>query len=155
METTSHCEMGTQGARTSDLAEGDNWDLKELRVVSRVMRWQEWGIAFEADNRHAELLIEALGPGAASHSTPVVMQGKASEDKSLLLAWEEVRLLRTHAARASYLGIDRPDIAFSAKELCRRMSCPTKADLDALQQITQCIGVQRRNASRCPEVRLN
>ena len=39
---------------------GDNWDLKELRVLNRVLRWQEWGIAYEADHRHAELLIKAL-----------------------------------------------------------------------------------------------
>ena len=81
---------------------GDSWDLKELRVLNRVLRWQEWGIAFEADPRHAELLIKALGPGAASRSTPGVKQRKASDDETLPLGWEEVRLFRTHAARANY-----------------------------------------------------
>ena len=114
---------------------GDSWDLKELRVLNRVLRWQEWGIAYEADTRHAELLNKALGPGAASRSTPGVKQGKASDDKTLPLAWEEVKLFRTHAARANYLGMDRPDLAFSAKELCRRMSCPTMADMDAVRLV--------------------
>ena len=151
--------MGTQGARTSDLAEGGPHHFRRQLgfegTQGREPRDEVAGVGHRLRGRPSPRGAAELGPGAASHSTPVVMQGKASEDKSLLLAWEEVRLLRTDAARASYLGIDRPDIAFSAKELCRRMSCPTKADLDALQQITQCIGVQRRNATRCPGVKLN
>ena len=114
---------------------GDSWDLKELRVLNRVLRWQEWGIAHEADLCHAEFLIKALRRGAASRSTPGVKQGKTSDEKALPLAWEEVRFFRTHAGRANYLGMDRPDSAFPANELCRRMSCPTKADLDTLQRI--------------------
>ena len=40
---------------------GDREDLKELRVLNRVLRWKGWGIAYEADPRHAELLVRALG----------------------------------------------------------------------------------------------
>ena len=61
--------------------------------------------------------------------SPVVKQGKASEDKALPLAWEEFRLFRTHGGRANYLCMDWADVAFSATELCRRMSCLTLGEI--------------------------
>ena len=122
---------------------GDSWDLKELRVLNRVLRWRGWGIAYEADPRHAELLAKALGPGATSRSTPGVKAGGVAATATgggiggTPLSWGEARLFRAHAARANYLGMDRPDIAFAAKELCRRMSSPTTADLDAIRRLAQ------------------
>ena len=40
---------------------GDAGDQKELRVLNRAWRWDSWGISYEADPRHAELLVKALG----------------------------------------------------------------------------------------------
>ena len=53
---------------------GDAADLKEVRVLNRVLRWKAWGIAYEADPRHAELLIRTLGPNAPSRATPGIKQ---------------------------------------------------------------------------------
>ena len=47
----------------------------------------------------------------------------------------EVTLYRATAARANYLALDRPDLAFAAKEACRRMSAPTCGDLQALRRL--------------------
>eukprot|EP00974_Lingulodinium_polyedra_P102353 9911601-Lingulodinium_polyedra.AAC.1 len=44
-------------------------------------------------------------------------------------------LYRAGAARANYLALDRADLAFAAKELCRRMSSPTVADLVQLRRL--------------------
>ena len=50
--------------------EPERGDVQEIRCLNRVLRWQLTGIAMEADPRHAELLVAALGPTATSLSTP-------------------------------------------------------------------------------------
>ena len=47
----------------------------------------------------------------------------------------ETGLFRATAARANYLALDRPEVAFAAKELCRRMSEPRRRDKAALQRL--------------------
>ena len=47
----------------------------------------------------------------------------------------EAELFRSTAARANYLALDRPDVAFAAKELCRRMSAPRQQDRQALRRL--------------------
>ena len=44
------------------------------------------------------------------------------------LSPEDAGRYRAIAARGNYLALDRVDIAYSAKELCRRMSCPSRRD---------------------------
>ena len=48
---------------------------------------------------------------------------------------DERSLFRGASARANYLAMDRLDIAFSAKELCRRMAAPRQSDLLALRRL--------------------
>ena len=38
----------------------------------------------------------------------------------------DARSFRAVAARANYLGLDRPDLQFASKELCREMAKPTE-----------------------------
>ena len=35
----------------------------------------------------------------------------------------------------NYLALDRPDIAFSTKEVARRMSCPDSTDMVRLERV--------------------
>jgi hypothetical protein len=46
-------------------------------------------------------------------------------------------LFRSFAARANYLAMDRPDLSQATKELCRRMSAPKAADLQALGRVAR------------------
>ena len=57
----------------------------------------------------------------------------------------EVRAYRGGAARANYLGMDRPELAFATKELCRRMTSPSRRDLGALGRVA-------RYLAGCPRV---
>ena len=56
-------------------------------------------------------------------STPLAKDKDTPEDFPPMESGKRVRL-RSLAARANYLAMDRPDLAFAAKELCRRMSAP-------------------------------
>ena len=59
------------------------------------------------------------------------------QDSEVLLEGGEVRKFRGGAARANYLAQDRPELAYAAKELCRRMHAPCVADLRALERLVK------------------
>ena len=44
---------------------GDKQDMRELRVLNRVLSWRSEGIQLEADPRHQEILISELEAGRA------------------------------------------------------------------------------------------
>ena len=112
---------------------GDRQDVQELRVLNRVLCWRSDGIQLEADPRHQEILTSGLEQDVRSLSTPGVKDRRKDDDANTL-SEAEVQLFRSGAARANYLSMDRPDLAFATKELCRRMSAPTKADVEALRR---------------------
>ena len=119
--------------------------LKQLRVLNRIITWTFGGIEFEPDQRHAELIIAGMGvaagvgtPGSRDEATkasyPDTAMGKVdegvdlealdalaakvmpeAEDESPLLAPKDASAFRGMAARASYLALDRADIQFAVK----------------------------------------
>ena len=56
-------------------------------------------------------------------------------DDGVPLSAAEVTLYRATAARANYLALDRPDLAYAAKELCRHMGSPTIRDKLSLRRL--------------------
>ena len=120
---------------------GDKQDVRELRVLNRVLSWRSGGIQLEANPRHQEILISELEQGVHGLSTPVVKNSQRKDGDGdgaeSLLDEAEAQSFRSTAARASYLALDRPDLAFATKELCRRMSAPTKADVSVLRQMSR------------------
>jgi hypothetical protein len=133
------------------LLAGDKDDLQELSVLYRVLRWMPDGVCAEADPRHQEILVAQLIEDLKSLSTPGV-KGKAEKEEEEEekeeeeevseedLTAEEVSMYRSGAARANYyLSLDRADIAFAARELCRRMACPTRKELDPLVRVARCL----------------
>ena len=55
----------------------DKHDLKEIRILNRIVSWENDCIRFEADQRHPEILINALKlEGANGVSTPGVNRSK-------------------------------------------------------------------------------
>jgi len=114
---------------------GDEGDDKEIRVLNRVLRWSAEGIYYEADPRHAELLARDLAPSGPRVTTAGVKMEFKEEGEEELLEGIEIRQFRSGAARANYLAMDRPDISFATKELCRRMQAPT--DMAALRRVAR------------------
>jgi hypothetical protein len=117
---------------------GDPGELRELRVLNRIVQWTPQGLRYEADPRHGEILVRGVAGAERALSVP----GTPSKDFDPQNAEAELppaiaSLFRSFAARANYLAMDRPDLAQATKELCRRMSAPTAADLRALGRVAR------------------
>ena len=100
---------------------------KEGRVLSRIIRVTEEGWEYEPDQRHAEMIVEAMNlQNARGVSTPAedekAWEADANNEK---LTTEKATAFRKIAARANYLAADRPDLMYSVKEICRHMANPT------------------------------
>ncbi len=118
---------------------GGEGELKELRVLNRIIQWTPAGLRYEADPRHAEIVVRGVAGTERALSAP----GTGSKDFEAApgegenLPERTSSLFRSFAARANYLALDRPDISQATKELCRRMSAPKAADLRALARVAR------------------
>ncbi len=97
---------------------GDQGELRELRVLNRIIRWTPLGLKYEADPRHAEILV----CGVAGTERALRAPGTHSKDFEGPSVEAELTpaiasLFRSFAARANYLAMDRPDLAQATKEL--------------------------------------
>ena len=105
--------------------------VKEARLLNRVIRRTDDGWEYEADQRHAELIVKWLGlEEAKAVATPAEGERPwlAEEDEEKLGS-QEAREFRGLAARANYRALNRVDIQYAVKEVCRGMAEPTKRDV--------------------------
>ena len=124
----------TAGAR---LGPGKDDDHEGL-VLNRVVRWTSQGLEYEADPRQAEKLIrDTQLQGANSVTTPGVKPLSHQLQAEKPLSMGEFTRFRGQAARGNDLGPDRPDVIFSAKEICRGMSAPTDLHQAALKRMVR------------------
>ena len=110
---------------------------REGLIINRVVRATNEGFEMEADQRHAELIIEQLqlknGKGV---STPGIDdQDDHEEDALEALGPLEATSFGGMAGRCNYLSAGRPDIMFPVKELCRDMSKPTVKSMAKLEWV--------------------
>ena len=65
-------------------------------------------------------------------------------EPSDILVGEDATEYRAVAARANYLALDRPDIAYATKELCRDFGTPTKFSVERLKRLGRYLNHHRR-----------
>jgi hypothetical protein len=117
---------------------GGQGELRELRVLNRVIRWTAAGLKYEADPRHVEIIVRGVVGAERTLGAPGTHSKDFSDDyDERELPEATARLFRSFAARANYLALDRPDISQATKELCRRMSAPRAGDLQALSRVAR------------------
>ena len=106
--------------KTKVLGSGQG-EEKEGRVLNRVIRVTENGWEYEPDQRHADIIIEAMGMKEAKGVLTPTEDEKAWEEKSNdeELDAEKATKFRKVGARANYLAQDRPDSMYCVKEICR------------------------------------
>jgi len=98
------------------------------------------------------LTTELVRPAACLAAVGTLPGREEEEQKGddRVLDAAESGLFRGAAARANYLALDRLDIAFSAKELCRRMSVPRASDFVALRRLAQYLAGTPRAVQKLP-----
>ena len=105
------------------------------------------GWEYEADQRHADLIIREAGVENKSSLTHPGGDKKTidEEDDSTELQGLEATRFRGVSAPPNYLAADRPDIQYAVKELCRRMAKPKQGDWNKLQMVARYL----KSAPRC------
>ena len=115
-------------------------DNQHMTLLNRIVTYHKDGsVSFEADPRHAEMIIRQLGlEGSKGISTP----GEKKKLSDVVAASglppmnaERTTLFRSLVMRAQFLGQDRADIAESVKSLTRKMKSPTEADFKDLKRL--------------------
>ena len=122
----------------------------EGRLLNRVLRCTPTGWEVEADQRHADLIVQELalenarGVITPGENEPRRKDGENEEE----LSSEEATRYRGIAARANYLAADRPDVMYAVKELCRGMAKPTRAHWHKLKRLGRYLVDSRRTITR-------
>ena len=114
-------------------------DLREHRILGRIVRATADGWEYEADPRHAEIIVREMRLEGANGAKSPGEEPRAwsADDDRVQLSQADARAYRGMAARANYLAQDRGDIAFAAKECCRGMANPTKGDARAMRRLAR------------------
>ena len=107
---------------------------KEGRFLNRIIRATPSGWEVEADQRHGELIAKELGVDMTKGLTTPGVDEPVDEADMELHDWR-LEKYRSLAARANYLALDRPDLQFAVKELCRNMSRPTESSWRRLVRV--------------------
>ena len=104
-----------------------------------MIRVTKEGWEYEADQRHADLMIQEIGASKLSVLSHPGGDRKVieEEEQSEELQGKEATRFRAVAARANYLAADRPDIQYVVKEVCRRMAKPVRSDWQKLVRLAR------------------
>ena len=111
-------------------------DSKSIKLLNRVIEWNDQGITYEADQRHADMIVGMLGyQVGVSKSLSIPGEKYILEETVTPLASPQATQFRAIVARANYLAQDRSDIMFAVKELTRHMSKPTETSWTLLKRL--------------------
>ena len=107
-------------------------DIKEISSLNRIIRYTPRGYTCEGDQRHAEILIAAFDlEGCRPIGVPGVKAPNSKEEiEDPALEPGEARRFRALAARANYMALDRPDIGFACKEVCKDKQGQTRTQTE-------------------------
>ena len=90
---------------------------------------------------HVRRILEDMGleTGSKGLEAPVVKERaeEHSEEDEEEMNKEEASRSRAIAARANYLGIDRPDLQYAVKEACRSMAAPKQGCWAKLKRLAR------------------
>ena len=158
--------------KSSVIGSGAN-DQKELKPLGRIIGMHSWGVSYEPDPGHAEIVIDKLGlrgskEVATPHTKPADTSDEARADlqrrreerpstnqrlsdriqESPQLDAAGVKRFQSLAARLNYYSLDRAYLLYPVKELMRRMSDPRVEDEIALKRIARYLIGKPREVSR-------
>ena len=115
-------------------------DDKQCTFLNRQVRiTEENGVETEADPRHAQEIVRAMGvAGGKSVTTPIVKEPATTAEVELpALDRERCKVFRSTTMRACYLSFDRTDIQYAVKECAREMHNPTERGWARLKRLAR------------------
>lgn len=134
-----HYELKNRGRLGSGVG-----DCREIDMLGRIIKWHDWGITWEGDDRHRASVLKYFGLDETSAA--LVKNGykdDGDKDKEEMLDEQLKKSYRMLAARVNYIAQDNPAVQFPAKEICRRMSEPSSSDFAKLKKLARfMIGVK-------------
>ena len=110
----------------------------------------------DAANKIIDLVYAARTPPASANKFKKRQGAKATKKLKQLesvgheLNPREVTSSRALSARCNYLAQDRPDIAYSAKEICREFAVPNKRSYEKLKRCAKYLAGQPRLVFKYP-----
>ena len=113
-------------------------EQEEITILNRKVRWVGNVIEYEADDKHAKILCNELGLADESNGLGLPIVKETLEDLQAdddALNGIETTRFRGLAARANYLGQDRTDVQYAAKEICREMARPKNGSWKKLKRL--------------------
>ena len=127
------------------------YETKRLQILGRWISRGRDGYEFEADPKHAKILIQCASFKANTKgvSTPGE-KGAYTGDEEVKLEGGNIKDYRSRCMRGSYLALDRPDLMYSVKESSRKMSNPCEADVGKLDRIARYLIKQPRVVQKFP-----
>ena len=125
----------------------EDGDEKSMTILNREIRVTDEGLLYKADPKHARIIKEEMGLSDDSKGvrSPSWREASGDGDEGALTAEEKSRFRRV-AARANYLAMDRPDIQFAVKKLCREMAKSYRKEYASAEALGEIL-------SECPRVR--
>jgi thiol-disulfide isomerase/thioredoxin len=136
-EMAKHWTLKVRGILGPPGMEGCTQSITNL---NRIITWTSEGIEWEADPRHADLIVKSVGVTGCKVSTPGVkekVEVLEDENEELDLSPEEAKIYRSTAMRAAYLSQDRPDIQVPCRELAKGLKDPKQRHWTMLKHLAR------------------
>lgn len=128
---------GKYHVKTQMLGPGKD-QCRQIKVLNRVITWHgERGLAYEADPRHVELVVQQFGlQDSKLITTPGTREeGNTKDEHVEMLNGNDATKYRAVIARCNHLAPDRPDVAYVVKEFARAMAKLTQGDMQRLKRL--------------------
>jgi hypothetical protein len=107
---------------------------KQVRILNRTLRWTPRGIEYEADSKHAKIIVKACGVENERVSRiPGSRRSGGIEDQEMLSP-AEATIYRAVTARLNYLAADRADLQYASKCHSTGMANPTVEDWNQIKK---------------------
>jgi hypothetical protein len=134
----------------------DPGDLKEIRILNRLLRWTTEGVEYEADDKHVQTVIKGVGLEGDSNGTDVALPvDYEAEEGDLELSGQQAKVYRSLAATVNFLALDRPDIQFPAGVLGRTMARPSTRSWANLKKVGRYLRAHPRVVYKYPPCELD
>ena len=115
-------------------------DDKQIVILNRTLAWKEDRLEYKPDSKHVQEILKYFDLDETSKGLDVAIVKDAEvakDERDYELHGKVATEFRALAARANYLSLDRPDIQFATKEICRSMARPTASGMAKMKRLAR------------------